>query len=333
MLTEALSLYVRALSILQGVLPAVLVECDGVSADRFAAWNPLGANHQQQQQQLQRQQQQQQEQQQQQQQRFGRSSPPSPALLSQRSALVTKASWLKDLFSQTLDRAEHCRTQASVASAAAASAAAAAASASSPAAPSSDSASASTNTNTGSSSSNAFTKDGRTLGPGAPWTTLGGGGGSNSSGGGGGGGSGTPPPPSDAAAAAVYRSAMEHGQEAAVCYLLGRSDAAVTHYVRACALLQLLALEPEMAGAPWEEGGLRGGGGFSGSEVGGAFARGGKGQEQPQQQQQQQQRAAGGWQAQLLATADMYARRVEVISRGDATAERQGFVYEEGSNG
>ena len=122
---------------------------------------------------------------------------------------------------------------------------------------------------------------------------------------------------------------MEHGQEAAVCYLLGRSDAAVTHYVRACALLQLLALEPEMAGAPAEEGCLRGGGGSSGNEVGGAHERRGKGQGRPQHQhQQQQQRAAGGWQAQLLATADMYARRVELISRGDVTAERKGFVYE-----
>lgn len=318
MLTEALSLYVRALSILQGTLPAVLVECDGVSADQFAAWNPLGAHHQQQQQQLQRQQQEQE----QQQQKFGRSSPPSPALLAQRSALVTKASWLKDLFSQTLERAEHCRTQASVASAVAAAAAGPAA-ASSSAASSADGAGGST----GNSSSAAFTKDVRAFVPGAPWATLSGGGGSGGSSCGGG---GTAPPSSDAAASAVYRSAMEHGQEAAVCYLLGRSDAAVTHYVRACALLQLLALEPEMAGAPAEEGAPRGGGGGGpGGDVGGMHARGGTGQDRLQQQQ----RAAGGWQAQLLATADMYARRVELINRGDLTAERQGFVYEEGRNG
>ncbi|CAM9643611.1 unnamed protein product, partial [Ectocarpus sp. 4 AP-2014] len=223
MLTEALALYVKALALLQGALPGVLVVCEGVMpAEAFAAWNPLGKEGQQQQQQ-----------QQQQGKRLGRPSPSSVKVVAERAALVTKAAWLKEIFSQVLQRAEHCRAQAACAATAAAAAPPTASpcsssSSSSPCYPVPD------GLNNPSSSEESGV-DGHVFG------------GMVKTGGGGVvpcvGSSGNP------AVAAVYRSATEHGQEAAVCYMLGRSDAAVTHYVRACALLQLLALEPEMAGA------------------------------------------------------------------------------------
>ncbi|CAM9292000.1 unnamed protein product [Scytosiphon promiscuus] len=296
MLTEALSLYVKALALLQGALPGVLVECEGaLPTEGFAPWDPLGGGmenragsqnihpeHQQQQQQ---------------QWRSGRPSPvppPTPAFLAERSALVTKAAWLKELFSQTLQRAEHCRAQAACAAGAAAAAAAAA-----PLPP----------------SASSPPEDGDVAaapGSGAGFNTG-----------------------NNPAAAAVYRSAVEHGQEAAVCYLLGRSEAAVTHYVRACALLQLLAFEPEMAVAGAGSGAATAAGdtppsplkapatGQGGSDFGG---RGGDGcrYEAPQRLQQQQASSAGGggdgrgWREHLLGMADAYAQRVELISRGDA---------------
>lgn len=269
-LTEALSLYVKALSMLQGALPGVLVECEGASTDGLAPWNPLGLQDEQHQQNKNMKE------------RLDHSAPPplspSNALLSQRSALATKASWLKELFSQTLQRAEHCREQVAAAAVAAASAGPC------PVLPSS------------SSTDNV-------AGPCTPWTTLGSDGG----------GSGMVPP-ADPAAAAVYRRAVEHGQEAAVCYLLGRSDAAIVHYVRACALLQLLALEPEMACAGVREEGMDREGGTGGGEAGGGRWGGLRGEESLPKQPQAP--TAGGWREKLLLMADGYARRVELISGG-----------------
>lgn len=300
MLTEALSLYVKALAMLQGTLPAVLVECDGVAMDGFAAWNPLGLQSQDPQH---HQYQHKQQQQQHQPHRFGFAAatpplPPSQILLEQRASLVTKASWLIELFSKTLERAQwaqHCRTQAPTAASAA---------------------TVSVTLNPGTPKEKSCGGAGAAS-PVAPWAKLGGGGTDpgNSSG-------YVATPSSDtAAAAAVYRSAVEHGQEAAVCYLLGRSDAAITHNVRACALLRLLALEPEMAGTADR---LR-------EDV----------RMNEQQQQQQQQNGplgdggGGGWKAQLLSMAEGYARSAELISTGAAGAGGEGeeILHQQDENG
>lgn len=257
MLTEALSLYVKVLAILQGALPGVLVECEGVSTEGLAAWNPLIAEpNQGYEKRFNRSPKVSPSNQHRQQQRVGHPSPPSSSLLNQRSALVTKASWLKDIFSQTLQRAEHCRDQVTEAAVAA---------------------EAVVVTKTmKTDAQTAFDMAAVPLASASPVMTQ------------------FPKesmgltPPADTAAAAVFRSAMEHGQEAEVCNLLGQSDAAVTHYVRACALLRLLALEPEMSGV----------------------------REMVSHQSQEQQNL-GGWQEQLLQMAEGYAQRVETISIGE----------------
>lgn len=263
MLTESLSLYVKALAMLQAALPGVLVECDGVPIDELAAWNPLGLQNERPRQHSEQSQ-----------------RPPSSALLAQRAALVTKASWLKELFSQTLQRAEHCRAQASAASAA--SAAATATAGPHPATPK------------------------ESLAGTAPWSTLdcdgAGTGARKNSEKGGRNGTST----SDTAAIAVYRSAVDHGEKAAVCYLLGRSDTAIAHYVRACALFRLLALEPEMA---FTSGGPRspGCGGNGNGRVGASPGENERMQGLP---------GSGGWRARMLVVAEEFARRVEHISNG-----------------
>lgn len=278
MLTEALALYVKALALLQGALPGVLVVCEGVMpAEAFAAWNPLGKEGQQQQQQRQR---------------LGRPSPSSAKVVAERAALVTKAAWLKELFSQVLQRAEHCRAQAACAATAAAAApptaSSSSSSSSSPCCPVPDGLNNPSSSEDSGVDGHVFGGMGKTGGGGVPC----------------GGSSGNP------AVAAVYRSATEHGQEAAVCYMLGRSDAAVTHYVRACALLQLLALEPEMAGAGAVDDGR-----WRHHAAAAAAAAAGEDRSQPQRQGR-----CDGWQAHLLGMADAYAQRVELISRGEGSA-------------
>lgn len=274
MLTEALSLYMRALAMLQSTLPVVHGECKGLaieeSHDHRHPYQQDPQAHLQQQQQYH-------------QLDADRFMQPSATLLNQRSALVTKVRWLKELFSQILQRANHCQAQIA--------------------------AIAMSLTSAGQSHASPTGQKGSTGGhginPHAPWATLG----STSTGVG---ASGLPS--SDIAAAAVYRSAVEHGQEAAVCYLLGRSDAAVAHYVRACKLLQLLALEPEMAGASVRKEESCDGG-AAGASTG----------------------PNGSWRAQLLLMADGYARRVELISRGvdmKGVGDRvQGEGATEGSTG
>lgn len=244
MLTEALSLYVKALAILRSALAGVLGECQGAS--------------------------------------------PSAVLLTQRSALATKASWLEGLFSQILQRAEHCRAQITEAA--------------------TNIAAASTSASPG-PCGGALLKDTRSSplvsgSPCVPWATLGSAGISASMGG---------MPTSDIAAAAVYRSALENGQEAAVNYLLGRSSAAVTHYMRASALLQLLALEPEMVGAR--------SGAFVSEE---SLRDEGAGRYMIRN---------GGWRAQLLLMADGFTRRVELIKGGVDVKEIAERAQGEGSSG
>ena len=318
MLTEALALYVRVLAILQGALPGILVECEGDRMEGLAARNNLSVDpaHPSQQQRFHRysqhyssqqcpQQQQQHNQnqrqkEQQQQQRVGRPSPPSPALMALRSALVSKASWLKELFSQTLLRAEHCREQVAATSSAATVAVPAHTTAHATEQPMAQSSLRPPLSPPAGATFHLLSKD-----------------------------SGRLMLPSDTASAAVFRSAIEHGQEATVCFMLGRSDAAVTHYVRACALLHLLALEPDMSGV--QEDALRS---VSDGSVGRGDVKSGRGvdrksqQAHEQQQQQQQQQISSGWQAQLLMMADGYARRVEKITGGDGKKreEREGAV-------
>ncbi|CAN0413017.1 unnamed protein product, partial [Ectocarpus sp. 12 AP-2014] len=197
---------------------------------------------------------------------------------------------------QVLQRAEHCRAQAACAATTAAAALPRASSSSSSSSSSSPCCPVPDGLNNPSSSEDSG-MDGHVFG-GMGKTGGGGGGGSVPCGG----SSGNP------AVTAVYRSATEHGQEAAVCYMLGRSDAAVTHYVRACALLQLLALEPEMAGA----GAVDDGRWRYHAAAAAAAAAGGEDRSQPQPQGR-----CDGWQAYLLGMADAYAQRVELISRGE----------------